>query len=248
MSVVKLKRFIDLAYRPRPLRSSLVVDLVKETLPPQDHAALLLLPTSYLSARPLWDLCRGFEEDIQFVIGPDRFPIRTEQALTTYAAYVAGTVARLCIELVYHHTYTFSSQQEREDILQAGDQMGIALQLVNIARDIPTDAKMGRCYIPTTWLREKGLEPADVIKDPTGFHIEALRQRLLDRATTLYRRAKPAIEKLPPEARGPMRVAVESYMEIGRVLRTPGYQVKRGRATVPKWRRVQVAWRALNER
>ena len=43
-----------------------------------------------------------------------------------------------------------------------------------------------------------------------------------------------------------MRVAVESYMEIGRVLRQEDYEVKAGRATVPKLKRVRVAWQALN--
>jgi len=41
-------------------------------------------------------------------------------------------------------------------------------------------------------------------------------------------------------------VAVESYMEIGRVLLQGDYQVKAGRATVPKLQRIKVAWRALN--
>ena len=49
--------------------------------------------------------------------------------------------------------------------------------------------------------------------------------------------------KLPHPARAPMRVAVESYMQIGRELQTPGYKVKAGRATVPVGKRLWVAWR-----
>ena len=59
--------------------------------------------------------------------------------------------------------------------------------------------------------------------------------------------AKDAIEELPDEARGPMRVAVESYMEIGRVIREEGFRVREGRATVPKRRRIMVAWKALRK-
>jgi len=73
-----------------------------------------------------------------------------------------------------------------------------------------------------------------------------MRTRLLDEAFRLYDAARGTIEELPPSARGPMRVAVDSYMEIGRVLRQETYQVKAGRATVPKLRRLKVAWRALN--
>jgi 15-cis-phytoene synthase/lycopene beta-cyclase len=71
---------------------------------------------------------------------------------------------------------------------------------------------------------------------------------LLDNAFSLYEGARGAIETLPAEASGPIRVAVESYMEIGRTLRQEGYIVKAGRATVPKWRRLVVAWKTLNKR
>jgi 15-cis-phytoene synthase/lycopene beta-cyclase len=86
-----------------------------------------------------------------------------------------------------------------------------------------------------------------VIKAPYGPTIEGLRQKLLDRAFEKYNTAKVAIEKLPSEGKGPIRVAVESYMEIGRVLRETGPVLKKGRATVPKSRRIRVAWSALNQ-
>jgi len=92
------------------------------------------------------------------------------------------------------------------------------------------------------------LTPPDVIKSPNSPTVEGLRQRLLDTAMIIYEEAKAAIDILPIEARGPMRVAVESYVEIGRVLRQPGYRIKAGRATVPKMRRLRVAWTALQQK
>lgn len=125
--------------------------------------------------------------------------------------------------------------------------MGIALQYVNIARDIAVDAKIHRVYLPTTWLQDEGLTPEDVIKDPANTKVIALRNKLLDEADLIYYEARGAIEELPSEARAPMRVAVESYMEIGRVLREGTHKVQSGRATVPKLRRIEVAWRALGK-
>ena len=159
---------------------------------------------------------------------------------------MAGTVAELCLELVFHHTKRSTQESLRRRIVQAGGRMGIALQYVNIARDISVDASNGRVYLPTTWLKEEGVTPEDIIKDPARSKAEILRQRLLNSAFEIYDEAKGAIEQLPAEARGPMRVAVESYVEIGRVLRQPGYKVKAGRATVPKLRRLRVAWNALS--
>ena len=186
--------------------------------------------------------------DVQFS-GPDkRFPIIDLETLHVYGSRVAGTVADLILELVYHHTTSVVTESpQREKTMQAGLAMGIALQTVNIARDITVDAANGRVYIPKSWLAESDLRTEDVIKAPDSSKIESLRHRLLDDATQMYKEARPYLKTLPPEARGPMRVAVESYLEIGRVLRQPGYKVKAGRATVPKLRRVRVAWGALLE-
>lgn len=87
---------------------------------------------------------------------------------------------------------------------------------------------------------------SDKNEDYVNKRIEKLRLHLLDRAFSLYEKSRGAIEELPKPARASMRVAVESYMQIGRELKTPGYQVKAGRATVPAWKRVVVAWTALS--
>lgn len=211
------------------------------------QAALALLPTSYIPSTPLYDLLKGFETDLDFSCGAAPFPIKDESSLRLYASRVAGTVAEACIELVYHHTNDVIDEAERQSIVQAGGRMGIALQYVNIARDITVDARMSRVYLPTTWLIEEDLTPESILKDPETASSESLRQRLLDQAMDIYLHARGAIESLPLEARGPMRVAVESYMEIGRILRQREYRVKAGRATVPKLKRLGVAWTALNQ-
>lgn len=125
--------------------------------------------------------------------------------------------------------------------------MGIALQYINIARDIAVDASISRVYLPLSWLKADNLTPADVISKPNLLEVARLRNRLLEVAFALYREAEPALGKLPAEARAPVRVAVESYMEIGRVVRRGRGRVREGRATVPVGRRVVVAWRALRE-
>ena len=241
-----MNRYLDMAYAgDRKRNPKAMEEFVEATFPRSAQAALILLPTSCLSPQPLYDLLKGFETDLEFSSVQSPFPILDESSLRIYASRVAGTVAEACIELVYHHTSASVTESERQSIVQAGGQMGIALQYVNIARDITVDARISRVYLPTMWLKERGLTPEDVVRSPETPNIEVLRQKLIDRAMELYYKARAAIELLPLEARGPMRVAVESYMEIGWVLRKPGYRVKAGRATVPKLRRLEVAWNAL---
>jgi len=246
--IAKLNEYLDITYKKHiPLNPQQMAEFIGSTFPLSAQHALTLLPTSYLSPEPLYDLMKGFETDLNFSSASNPFPIDNEITLQIYGSRVAGTVAESCLELVFHHTKAIVPKSQRKRIVQAGGRMGIALQYVNIARDISVDASSGRVYLPTAWLKEEGLRPEDIIKDPTSFKAEKSRQRLLDSAFAIYYEAKGAIEELPVEARGPMRVAVESYVEIGRVLRKPRYKVKAGRATVPKLRRLRVAWNALNK-
>ena len=245
--IAKLNEYLDISYATSSNHFKRRQPFISSTFPPSVQAALTLLPTLYLSPQPLYDLLKGFETDLNFSSESNPYPIKDKTALRLYGAQVAGTVAESCLELVYYHTRTSVSEEQRNRIVQAGGRMGIALQYVNISRDISVDALNGRVYLPTNWLNEQGLKPEDLVKDPHSIKVEILRQRLLDSAMAIYHESKGAIEELPSEARGPMRVAVESYVEIGRVLREPGYKLKAGRATVPKLRRIQIAWKALNK-
>lgn len=246
---------------------------ITANFPPKAQSALQLLPTSLLSPQPLYDLLKGFETDLLFPAEPfastSKFPIQTERDLEQYAERVAGTVAELCLELVFHHSPSRNTitEEEKKSLIAAGGRMGVALQYVNIARDIRVDAKIGRVYIPETWLKEEGLTSKSLLalmrqrmdSEVEGALgqvvsknmevVERLMSKLLNKAFEIYQEARPALDRLPKEAGKPMTVAVESYMEIGRVLRvsgTKGFQTGKGRATVPKVRRIGVAWKVLN--
>jgi len=247
----QLREFLDLSYK-FPDDRKRMVEFVTSQFPASAQSALLLLPTKHLSKDPLYDLLKGFESDLLFSDGPEakiRFPIKTEQDLDTYGFRVAGTVAHVVNDLVFHH-YTLPSHTPdfKRRVCEAGESMGIALQYTNIARDIAVDAKLGRVYIPSSWLEEENLTPEAIVKNPQGVQVKELRFRLLERAFKLYEEARPAIERLPEEVKPGMRVAVESYMEIARTLRVEGYKVRDGRATVPVWRRILVAYKALSDK
>lgn len=241
--ISKLQKFLELIYSDKKPADS----FIRESFPVETQSALLQLPVAKISRQPLDDLLKGFETDLAFG-RENTSPIQVEKDLDLYAHRVAGTVAEMCLELIFYNYESHLPLADQRRVIDAGDRMGVALQCVNIARDIAVDAKMGRVYIPSTWLAEDGLTCGTILKDPHGPKVEKLRKRLLTKAFTLHKGAKDAIEELPVEARGPLRVAVESYMEIGRVLRQDGYVVKAGKATVPKLRRLYVAWKTLRQK
>lgn len=252
----KLIRYLDLFYdgndvHRREVDWVKVNRLIDTEFPASARSALRFLPTRVLPGRPFYGLIEGFRMDAQFNIAKKddpgaRFPIKDEAALWKYSNCVAGTIGQLCNALIVHHCRYTPPKHIQFQLGLTAMSMGIALQLVNIARDISTDAKMGRVYLPTTWLRDRGLTPEDVIKHPDGVTIRQLRQRVLNTAFTIYGEMRPVMEHLPNEARGPMILVVESYMEIGRVLRESyGWTMEQGKATVPARRRLMMAVKTL---
>lgn len=263
----KLTEYLHIAYSFDEDHREQLGRFVAKNFPSHTHTTLILLPVDLLPSEPLYALLDGFRTDLQFSSpssstsdhgktkpATEDFPIRSDKDLLLYGSRVAGTVAELCLHLVYHHT-PFQrpvDPETRQRCLAAGSRMGIALQFVNIARDIATDAADDRVYLPSSWLAEEdiSLTHEEIIASrgqATG--VSKLRRRLLERAMKIYEEARGAIDDLPVEARGPMRVAVESYIEIGRVMLESGDREpvvnKKGKATVPKLRRLWVGWRAL---
>ncbi|QPG95398.1 terpene cyclase [Epichloe festucae Fl1] len=226
--VAKLREYLDAVFdagddgKERMSNAPVVLKRGVTSFPEDARSALLHLPT-YLPSAPLYRLLDGFETDLRFNndLGT-AWPIQDEAHVSEYAACVAGTVAELCIELILHNTTTPIPRSMHGHLVTSGRRMGIALQYVNMARDISVDAAMNRVYLPTTWLTQQKLSPDDVLANPTSAAVLGLRERLLDEADGIYRDNRGAIDALPSEVRGPMRVAVESYMEIGRVLRRGG--------------------------
>ena len=221
-------------------------DFITMTIPSSGWSALEFLPAQHLPKAQFELLLHGFETDLVFLEG--KFPIKDEASLEDYATAVASTIGVLCLHLVFHHCEPVPPPDVQRRLVAAGATMGRALQFVNMARDIAVDARLGRVYLPTTWLVERGLSPEQVLEQPTGARIEDMRRALLVRAFRWYDETRGVMQLIPRSARAPMMVAVESYMEIGRVLRersARGAPIDGREATVPRSRRIWIAWKTM---
>lgn len=166
--ISKLHQYLDLVYSDAK-SSGASEELVQKHFPSNTRSALLQLPTHKLPRQPLQDLLHGFEMDLAF---NNSSPIKTESDLRLYSERVAGTVAQMCIELIFRLYPSNMTTGEERKVIDAGNQMGIALQYVNIARDISVDAHIGRVYLPLDWLQESGLTYDAVLSDSEGARVE----------------------------------------------------------------------------
>jgi 15-cis-phytoene synthase len=152
-----------------------------------------------------------------------------------YAARVAGTVGAM-MSLVM--------DTRGCGALARACELGVAMQLTNIARDVGEDARNGRLYLPREWLRSEGIDPDAWLRQPT-FSPALARciRRLLDAAGQLYRQAEQAVAELPLDCRPAIQAAGRVYAEIGHQLQRRGLDSVNQRAVVSGRRKVAlIAW------
>lgn len=172
-------------------------------------------------------LVEGFEWDAQ----GRRF--ETLEDLKAYAARVASTVG-VMMTLVM-------GVRSREALARACD-LGLAMQLTNITRDIGEDARAGRCYLPSAWLRETGLTPDDLGGlSEADDRVRGLTERMLDTARPLYKSGLSGIALLPEGCRPAIRAAAAIYAEIGAEIARAGHDSVSHRAVVSKRRKIALA-------
>jgi phytoene synthase len=158
-------------------------------------------------------------------------------ALRDYAVRVAGTVGAMMALLM---------GVRGPDGLAAAVNLGIAMQLTNIARDVGEDARIGRVYLPLRWLHEAGIDPDRFLACPR--HSDALAaviRRLLDAAHEHYRLARPGIARLPLACRTGIGAAFLLYAEIGHEVARRRHDAISDRAVVSARRKVWLLARRL---
>lgn len=130
--------------------------------------------------------------------------------------------------------------------------LGAAMQLTNICRDVAEDAGRGRLYLPAAWLRERGIDPTHFVSSLADYRGDArvaeLIEALLRVADEHYLRADAGIGMLPRDSRAAIRAARLIYADIGRELRGRGCDPTRGRAHTSKARKLWLLTRALVRR
>ena len=163
----------------------------------------------------------------------------TLEDLHAYAARVAGAVGAMM---------TLMMGGRAPATLARACDLGVAMQLTNISRDVGEDARMGRIYLPLQWMREVDLEPEEFLARPVpGPEVKSLVARLLAEADRLYARAESGVADLPWNCRPAILAAGRLYAEIGREVEKSGHDSVTRRARVSGARKLQLLAHATGQ-
>jgi phytoene synthase len=217
-AIARLRERLDRVYAGQPL-----------TLP--SDRALAAVVAAYAVPRALPDfLIEGLAWDVE------GRQYATLESLHDYAARVAGAVGAMMSLLM---------ETRSPAALARACDLGVAMQLSNIARDVGEDARAGRLYLPQDWLREAGVDPQAWLARPVpDARVDAVVLRLLAEADRLYARATCGVGSLPLDCRPGINAARLLYAGIGHAVRRAGGDGVRQRARVPGWRKAVLLARA----
>jgi len=194
--------------------------------------------------RGVWfdDMLDGLESDAVALPGEVRFA--HSSALATYRHRVGGVVGLACTAL-----WGVREAGMWGEALHLADARGRAFQLINIARDIGADWKVGRVYVPRSALERHGVSAAMLASwEPSGA-CAALIRGLVRHARAELVQTWRYERLLAPDCAAAAWALKASYQGIAEVLENdPERAVCGRRARPPKWAKALIAARALTMR
>ena len=139
----------------------------------------------------------------------------TLSELYSYCARVASSVGVMMCLLM---------NVRDEDALARACDLGIAMQLTNISRDVGEDARNGRLYIPQEWMKDQNININQFLKEPQNFpQISIFVKKLLNQADFFYKRAGAGYFSLPRDCRPGIFSAGKIYSQIGKHIAASNY-------------------------
>ncbi len=174
------------------------------------------------------DLIDGMEMDLKW------HSYQTFSDLREYCYRAASTVGLICIEI-----FGYESPRTREYAVN----LGLALQLTNILRDLKEDVARGRIYIPIEDLERFGYSQEDLRAGIYNAPFIEMMKFETARARSYFERAAAT---LPEQDRASMFAAEimgAIYRELLDQIPAVKYDVFRNRLTIPKSRRMKIAFK-----
>ena len=174
------------------------------------------------------DLILGFEMDLRGTC------YRTFDELAVYCYRVAATIGLIAIQI-----FGYRNPQTREYAVK----LGTALQLVNILRDLQSDARRGRVYLPQEELERFGVQPRQLADGRYSAAFVDLMSFQHERVLCYFESAR---RLLAPEDRRSMvaaEIMAAIYWRLLRLIRQQGYNVFGARVQLS---RTVKLWTALS--
>ncbi len=172
------------------------------------------------------DLIDGVAMDV------DERRYETFERLRQYCLRVASAVGLICVEI-----FGYRNVQARDYAID----LGVALQLTNIIRDVGQDLERGRIYIPVEDLRRFNVSEDDLRAGQIRDNVRALLAHQCERARMFYRKAADALPKGDEKRLVAPRIMGAIYFDLLKSIERSSFDVFSRRIRVSRPRQALIA-------
>jgi len=183
-----------------------------------------------LEIKPFFEMLEGQRRDLNF-----KQPV-TSEALDEYCYYVAGTVGLMILPIL--------SKNITPKLRQTSINLGKAMQLTNILRDISSDYKARKIYLPSKELANNGIAVKDLGQAVPSDALKRLWLQLAIKAIEQYKDAEKNIRLFDQPARLPVLLALLYYRRITLLGIKNLNLILSKRMIVPKWQKYMLVLKA----
>ena len=173
----------------------------------------------------LGDLVKGLLKD------QEKVRINTESELIEYSYEVAGTVGLMMLPIIL-----VNEPNARKHAVD----LGIAMQLTNIARDIYEDAKMDRLYIPKEWIEDVSTKDLIDLKDSDKKKVANILEKLIKLSDIFYKNGFSGLRYIPIKTRLGIFISAQVYKGIGNKIRHNNYRYDLQRAYLNNYEKLWI--------
>lgn len=180
-----------------------------------------------IPVEPFFELIKGVEADLQ----TSRY--KDFETLYQYCYRVAVTVGLMSIEV-----FGYKTKNAKEYAVN----LGIAMQLTNILRDIKYDAQNGRIYIPEEDLKRFGYSEDDLLNSRYNESFVELMKFECKRVREYYEKANNCFDKQDRKLLFPARIMQNIYFGILKKIEKMNYNVFQKKARISKLRKLYITF------
>jgi len=175
---------------------------------------------------PFFDLIKGMEMDLQ------KKRYLTFNDLQTYCYNVASTVGLMCIEI-----FGYRHRSAKDFAIN----LGIALQLTNILRDIKKDAEKGRIYLPKEDLEKFNYYESDVFNNTYNENFQRMMKYQVERAREYFNAATACLNREDKKAMFAARAMQHIYSRMLNKIVDADYNVYQNKIKISTFKKVGIS-------
>ncbi len=143
------------------------------------------------------------------ILDQKRIKIETKEELIKYSYHVAGTVGLMMSKII---------GVKNENAAKSAIDLGIGMQLTNIARDVYEDSKMKRIYLPASWIPDislKNLNNSEELSLEKDEKISIAIHQVIKLSEKFYKNGFAGLKYIPFSSRLGIFIAANVYRGIG---------------------------------